>query len=122
MMIYPLIGILIGLALGNFMPFSIPPLYANYVGVAILGAMDSIFGGITANLQGKFDFKIFITGFFGNAALAVVLSYIGDRLGIQLYLVVMFAFGNRIFLNFAIIRRILIKNRELKIEAQKTKS
>jgi small basic protein len=111
-MIYPLIGLMIGLILGNFIPFSISPAYSNYVGVGILGALDSIFGGVTANLQGKFDFKIFISGFFGNAILAVLLSYIGDKLGIQLYLVVMFAFGNRVFLNFAIIRRILLLNAE----------
>jgi small basic protein len=61
-------------------------------------------------MQKKFDFKVFITGFFGNALLAAGLAYMGDRLGIQLYLAAVFAFGNRLFLNFAIIRRVLLTN------------
>ncbi len=45
--------------------------------------------------------KIFLSGFFGNALLAAGLAYMGDKLGIQLYLAAVFAFGNRLFLNFA---------------------
>jgi small basic protein len=52
--------------------------------------------------------KIFLSGFFGNALLAALLAYIGDKLGIPLYLAAVFAFGNRLFLNFAIIRRFLL--------------
>jgi small basic protein len=118
-MIIPFVGLLIGLLAGWFVPVSIPAVYSSYVGVAILGALDSIFGGISANLQKNFDFKIFISGFFGNAILAVIFVYIGDKLGIQLYLVVLFAFGNRVFLNFAIIRRIFIKNFSLKSKKKK---
>jgi small basic protein len=105
---FPLIGLVIGILLGTFIPYNIPAAYFDYVAVGILAALDSVFGGITATLQKKFDFKVFITGFFGNALLAAVLAYMGDRLGIQLHLAAMFAFGNRLFLNFAIIRRILL--------------
>ena len=76
--------------------------------VAILAALDSVFGGIAAMMQQKFDMKIFISGFFGNAFLAAILAYIGDQLGLQLYLAAIFAFGNRIFLNFAVIRRYML--------------
>lgn len=104
----PIIGFIIGIAIGTFLPYDIPSQYSNYVAVAILAALDSVFGSIVANLQKKFDLKIFITGFFGNALLAAGLAYIGDKLGIVIYLAAIFAFGNRLFLNFAIIRRILL--------------
>ena len=104
----PILGLIIGVILGIFIPFNIPFQYSNYVAVAILAALDSVFGGITATLQGKFDMKIFLSGFFGNALLAAGLAYIGDQLGIQIYLAAIFAFGNRMFLNFAIIRRFVL--------------
>lgn len=105
----PVLGLIIGILLGVFfIPVNIPQQYSNYVAVAILAALDSVFGGIAANMQGKFDLKIFISGFFGNALLAAALAYIGDQLGIQIYLAAIFAFGNRLFLNFAIIRRYVL--------------
>ncbi len=105
----PLLGLIIGILIGVFfIPVNIPQQYSNYVAVAILAALDSVFGGIAASLQGKFDLKIFLSGFFGNALLAAALAYIGDQLGIQIYLAAIFAFGNRLFLNFTIIRRYIL--------------
>ncbi len=104
----PLLGLIIGILLGVFIPYNIPNKYSNYVAVAILAALDSVFGGLSASLQKKFNIKIFLSGFFGNSLLAAGLAYIGDQLGIQIYLAAVFAFGNRIFLNFASIRRMLL--------------
>ena len=105
----PLLGLIIGLLIGIFIPYHIPPEYSNYAAVAILAALDSVLGALSAAFDGKFNIKIFITGFFGNAILAAMLAYVGDKLGIQLYLAAVFAFGNRIFLNFGNIRRKLFK-------------
>jgi small basic protein len=58
--------------------------------------------------------KIFISGFFGNAILAAILAYIGDQMGLQLYLAAIFAFGNRIFINFAVIRRYMLNKSDKK--------
>lgn len=104
----PILGLIVGILLGIFIPYNIPQQYSTYVAVAILAAIDSVFGGIAATLQGKFDMKIFLSGFFGNALLAAGLAYIGDQLGIQIYLAAIFAFGNRLFINFAIIRRYIL--------------
>ncbi len=101
----PIFGLIIGIILGIFIPYDIPFQYSNYVAVAILAALDSVFGGIAATIQGNFNMKIFLSGFFGNALLAAGLAYLGDQLGIQIYLAAIFAFGNRLFLNFAVIRR-----------------
>jgi len=109
----PVLGLIAGIIIGLFVPYYIPYQYSNYVAVAILASLDSVFGGIAATIQGKFDMRVFLSGFFGNALLAASLAYIGDRLGIPIYLAAVFAFGNRLFLNFAIIRRFLL-NKYLK--------
>jgi small basic protein len=105
----PILGMIIGILIGVFLvPINIPQQYSIYLAVAILASLDSVFGGMAATMQGKFDMKIFLSGFFGNALLAAALAYIGDQMGLQLYLAAIFAFGNRIFLNFAVIRRYVL--------------
>jgi small basic protein len=110
----PILGLIAGLLIGIFLPFHIPQEYSNYAAVAILAALDSVLGGFSASMDGKFDIRVFLSGFFANSLLAALLAYIGDRLGIQLYLAAVFAFGNRIFLNFGNIRRKLIKADDVK--------
>jgi small basic protein len=107
--VIPILGLIVGILLGILIPYNISQEYSNYVAVAILAALDSVFGGISATIQKKFNMNIFLSGFFGNALLAAGLAYIGDQLGIPIYLAAIFAFGNRLFLNFAIIRRYILK-------------
>jgi small basic protein len=104
----PIFGLILGILIGLFMPITIPSQYSTYVAVAILAALDSVFGGIAATINKKFEMNVFLSGFFGNALLAAGLAYIGDKLGLQIYLAAIFAFGNRLFLNFALIRRYLL--------------
>jgi len=111
----PLLGLMIGLLIGILIPYNIPKEYSNYAAVAILAALDSVFGGLYASMNNKFDIKVFLSGFFGNSLLSALLAYIGDRLGISLHLAAVFAFGNRIFLNFGLIRRKLIEKNNEKI-------
>lgn len=108
-MALPVIGLIIGLIIGILSPISIPVEYAKFMSVALLAALDSVFGGLRAGSEEKFDNTIFITGFFTNALLAASLVYIGERLGIDLYYVALLAFGLRIFQNLAIIRRYFLK-------------
>lgn len=114
-MIIALIGILLGAIIGWLLPYTYDTAYSLYITVAILASLDSVFGGIRANLEDKFDIKVFLSGFFGNAVLAAFLAYIGDRLGVPLYFAAIFTFGGRIFDNFASIRRLfLYKDRQYK--------
>lgn len=112
-MILAIIGIIIGVAIGFFLPITYNPTYSLYISVAILACLDSVFGGVRANLEKKFNPEIFISGFFGNAILAAFLAYIGDRLGVPLYYAAIFAFGGRLFQNFAIIRRHLFSKKNM---------
>lgn len=108
-MALPIAGLIIGLLLGMAFPFSVPVEYAKFMSVALLASLDSVFGGLRAGAEEKFDNTVFITGFFTNALLAAGLVYIGERLGIDLYYVALLAFGLRIFQNLAIIRRYFLR-------------
>lgn len=108
-MVLPITGLIIGLLIGTFFPITVPLEYAKFMSVALLASLDSVFGGLRAGIEEKFDNTVFITGFFTNALLAAGLVYIGDRLGIDLYYVALLAFGLRIFQNLAIIRRYFLK-------------
>ena len=105
----PIIGVLVGISIGSYSKLALPAQYSQFMSVAVLACLDSVFGGLRAALDDKFDNEIFITGFFTNALLAVGLVYIGYKLGIDLYYVSVLAFGLRIFQNLATIRRRLLK-------------
>lgn len=98
---------IIGGIVGYFMPV-IPYAYSKYTAVAIIAALDSIFGGVASSMQGKFDMKIFISGFFGNAIIAIILVALGVRLGVDIYLAAIIVFVQRLLINFSVIRRILL--------------
>lgn len=104
----PILGLIIGLAIGFFTHFTIPAAYANYLSIALLAAFDTLLGGVRAHLQQSFDNAVFVTGFFFNIFLAAGLAFLGVHLGVDLYLAAIFAFGVRLFNNIAVIRRLLI--------------
>lgn len=104
-----LAGLAVGIIIGFNIPLVLPHAYAKYMSVAALAALDSVFGGIRAAMEDNFDNVIFITGFFSNALLAAGLAFFGERLGIDLYLAAVVAFGVRLFQNLAIIRRHILK-------------
>lgn len=109
------IGLIVGILLGILWPGYMPDKFSPYISIAILASLDSIFGAIRAMLSKNFKTDIFISGFFGNSLLAVLLIYIGERLGMPLHFAAVVVFGGRIFENFAIVRRVLLekaRNRE----------
>lgn len=101
--------LILGIIIGFQLPLFVPLVFAKYMSVAILAVLDSVFGGIRAYMEDVFDTAIFISGFITNALLAAGLAYLGDRLGVELYLAAVVAFGVRLFQNLAIIRRYLMK-------------
>ena len=103
------IGLLLGVLLGLLLDVNIPETLSPYLSVAILACLDSVFGAVRASLSKNFKADIFISGFFGNAALAAGLAYLGDKLGIPMYIAAVIVFGGRIFDNFAVIRRLVIE-------------
>ncbi len=104
----PVLGLLVGIIAGILMSLSIPSDYARYTAIAILAALDSILGAVRSELEGTYDNEIFVTGLVTNMLLAGLLTFLGDRLGVDLYLAAIVAFGPRLFNNLAIIRRYLL--------------
>ncbi len=102
-----LIGCILGALIGMNSPM-IPYTYSSYLAIAIIAALDSVFGGITSVIKKNFDLKIFITGFFGNAILAILLTILGQKLNVDIYLAAIIVFVGRMFVNLAIIRRYYI--------------
>ena len=103
-----LIGCIVGALIGLNSPI-IPYTYSGYLAIAIIAALDSVFGGISSVINKKFDMKIFISGFFGNAILAILLTVLGEKLNIDIYLAAIVVFGGRMFTNLAIIRRYYVE-------------
>lgn len=101
-------GCLLGVIFGVNAPI-IPYSYSGYLAIAIVAAIDSVFGGISSVLKKNFDLKIFVTGFFGNAILSILLTYLGQKLNVDIYLAAIIVFVGRMFTNLAIIRRYYIE-------------
>jgi len=102
------VGFVVGILIGVLSPFTFPIIYARYLSIAVLAALDTAFGGLRSSLEGTYDNGIFITGFFTNALLAAGLVLLGDRIGVDnLYLAGVAAMGIRMFNNLGFIRRAL---------------
>ena len=113
-----IIGCLIGALIGMNIP-TIPYTYSGYLAIAIIAALDSVLGGISATLKGNFDFKTFVSGFFGNAILSILLTYLGEKLNVDIYLGAIVVFVWRMFNNLTMIRIYYV---EKWIEKKKEKS
>lgn len=102
-----ILGCLLGILLGVNAPI-IPYTYSGYLAISIIAALDSVFGGLASTLKGKFNFTIFVSGFFGNAILSILLTYLGQRLNVDIYLAAIVVFVGRMFNNLSMIRRYYI--------------
>lgn len=103
-MLYAILGIILGVLIGIAAPLTIPVEFARYTAVGIIGILDSILGAAKADLQGQYQSSIFISGLLTNMALAIAITFIGDRIGIDLYLAVLVAFTIRMLANLGVIR------------------
>ena len=115
------LGCVIGAILGFVMPM-VSYTYSGYLAIAIVAALDSVFGGVLATIKKNFNLTIFITGFFGNAVLAILLTILGQKLNVDIYLAAIVVFVGRMFTNLAIIRRYYIDIVVKKIEEKKEKN
>lgn len=111
--------IILGTLVALFVPFNIPIEATQYAAVAILAGFDSIFGGLVANLNNNFKLNIFLSGFFGNAILAAIITYIGTLLNVDLSIAAIVVFGTRLFQNFATLRRFFLNKYSEKINGKK---
>ena len=99
----------------------VPYAMSKYIAVAILAFIDTVFGALVSNTQRKFSLTIFLTGFFGNALIAIALVFLGEKLNVDIYLAAVIVFSTRLFSNFSIIRRFYIDRISDRIKERKQK-
>ena len=116
-----IIACILGVAVGLNAPI-ISYTYSSYLAIAIIAALDSVFGGVASVINKKFDMKIFISGFFGNAVLAILLTVLGEKLNVDIYLAAIVVFVGRMFNNLGIIRRYYVEKWTEKVKNKSEKN
>jgi small basic protein len=109
----PVLGGLAGFFAVYLSQATIPPYLAPYFSLGAIAGLDAICGGVRAGLEGKFHDDIFLTGFVINALLAAGLAYLGDRIGVDLYMAAVLVLGWRVFTNLSLIRRYFLTQWQL---------
>jgi small basic protein len=101
------IGLLLGVLAGLLLQPNVPVWMEPYLPIAVVAALDAVFGALRAFLDGIFDDKVFVVSFVSNVLIAALIVYLGDKLGVggQLSTGVIVVLGIRIFSNVAAIRR-----------------
>jgi small basic protein len=102
-----IVGLLLGVVLGLLLQPTVPVWLDPYLPIAVVAALDAVFGALRAFLDGIFDDKVFVVSFVSNVLIAALIVYLGDKLGVggQLSTGVIVVLGIRIFANVAAIRR-----------------
>lgn len=99
-----ILGLTLGLIIGAFLQIDIPPEFARYTAVAIVGILDSLFGAIRASIENKYNTSVFISGLVFNLIVAMIITFVGDKLNLDIYLAILVAFTIRIFANIGAIK------------------
>ena len=101
------LGLVVGIVVGLVLRPTVPPELQPYLPIAVVAALDAVFGGLRAVLDGIFDDRVFVVSFLSNVVVAALVVYLGDQLGVgaQLSTAVVVVLGIRIFGNAAAIRR-----------------
>jgi small basic protein len=105
------LALVAGIVLGLILRPTVPNWLEPYLPIAVVAALDAVFGGVRARLDGIFDAKVFVVSFISNVLVAALIVFLGDKLGVgsQLSTAVVVVLGVRIFGNAAAIRRHLFR-------------
>ena len=103
----PALGLVIGILVGVLLQPEVPLWLQPYLPIAVIAALDAVFGAVRAVLDGIFNDKVFVISFLSNVVVAAFIVFLGDQLGVgsQLSTGVVVVLGVRIFSNVASIRR-----------------
>ncbi|MCU0315515.1 MAG: small basic family protein [Fimbriimonadaceae bacterium] len=125
MIVVPILALVVGILLGALLTDLVPKELQPYLGLMVIAGLDSVFGGWRSSMEGKFTTDVFVTGFVSNIVIALGLGFLGDRIGISLFLAAAVVMGMRIFNNLSSIRRIALtrigdraKRRKMEAEMQ----
>ncbi|MGO0578106.1 small basic family protein [Ornithinimicrobium panacihumi] len=106
----PVIGLVAGVVLGLVLNPEVPLWLSPYLPIAVIAALDAVFGAVRAALEGIFNDRVFVISFLSNVVVAALIVFLGNQLGVgaQLSTGVVVVLGLRIFSNAAAIRRHLL--------------
>lgn len=106
----PVLGLIVGVVAGLLLEPNVPTWLEPYLPIAVIAALDAVFGGVRAALEGIFNDRIFVVSFLSNVVVAALIVFLGNQLGVgsQLSTGVVVVLGLRIFSNVAAIRRHLL--------------
>jgi small basic protein len=109
--VFAILGLILGVGLGLFFAPTLPRELQPYLPIAIVAALDALFGGFRAWLDRTFTDRVFVVSFFSNVLIAALIVWVGDQIGVgsQLSTAVVVVLGIRIFTNAAAIRRALFR-------------
>ncbi|MDG3012857.1 DUF1290 domain-containing protein [Rhodococcus sp. D2-41] len=101
------IALVVGIVVGLVLHPQVPDILQPYLPIAVVAALDAVFGGLRAYFDSIFDSKVFVVSFVFNVVVAALLVLLGDQLGVgtQLSTAVIVVLGIRIFGNAAALRR-----------------
>ncbi len=123
MILLPFLALLLGALLAIL--FQVPSVggaNGQYLAVASLAGLDTVFGGFRSGLEGKFNSLVFFTGFVSNTLIAFFLAWLGDKIYINLTFAVALVLGARIFTNLSLIRRFAITKWQDALERRRLRS
>jgi small basic protein len=105
------LALVVGVVLGLVLRPTVPTWLEPYLPIAVVAALDAVFGGVRARFDGIFDAKVFVVSFISNVLVAALIVFLGDKLGVgsELSTAVVVVLGIRIFGNAAAIRRHLFR-------------
>lgn len=102
-----IIGLVIGVVLALVFRPEMPLWLQPYLPIMIVAALDALVGAARASLERTFSDRVFAVSFVSNVAIAALIVWLGDIIGVgsQLSTAVLVVLGIRIFTNAAVIRR-----------------
>ncbi|MDV2475431.1 small basic family protein [Rhodococcus zopfii] len=105
--LYAVLALAIGIAAGVIFSPQVPDVIQPYLPIAVVAALDTVFGGLRAYLDDIFDAQTFVVSFVFNVLVAALIVWLGDQLGVgtQLSTAVIVVLGIRIFGNASALRR-----------------
>jgi small basic protein len=117
-LLIPLLALIVGILIGLKTAFPVGGPVGLYLAVGVIAGIDSVCGGWRSALEGKFQNDVFVTGFVSNVLIAAFLAWLGDHIGLNLFLAASLVMGWRVFNNLSMIRRHLL-NRWLDARARR---
>jgi small basic protein len=126
MILVPIAALIVGAIIAMLLQVRAPGALGQYIAVASLAGLDTVLGGIRSAYENNFQDDVFLTGFVANTLIALLIAWLGDWIGLNLYLVATLVLGMRIFNNLSLIRRFLLvqykdffkKRKELRLANQ----